>query len=92
MPDSTFNQRVKSMKELLGAFWIERMVYLVATVAALILLFFCALQILRKGGDSIALIGVVSGSGGLLYTTNRILRMWSDALAVVAQRPIGDDA
>ena len=92
MPDSELKERIKAVKDLLGAFRMERQVYLISTSAAVLLLLASAVQILKRGGDHAALAGVISSSGGLLYTTSRLLKMWSDALALVAEKPIGGDA
>ena len=82
--------RVKAVEKLVRVFRLERAVYMGATLFSLLLLFWCAFRLTvslsaQPTALAAALAGVLSGSGGILYTTSRLLRMWSDAVAVVMQ-------
>jgi hypothetical protein len=82
------NHRVDAIKTLLDAFKLERIVYLTVTVLSVAILFVAAIRIiLQEDTDYPALVGVVTGSGGILYATGRLLRMWSDALRIISPPP-----
>lgn len=83
MGDTTLRERVKVIKELLGLFRLERMVYVIVTLVSVIILLTCAVVMLLKNGETVAIIGLFGGSGGILYTTGRLLKMWSDALGML---------
>lgn len=93
MPDDELAQRVEAIKSLLGLFKLERMVYLSVTLLSLAILVASALRILMQDEpDQAALVFIVSGSGGILYATGRLLRMWSDALRMLGSAsPGGND-
>lgn len=65
-------------------FALERTVYLVITVVSVVALMTCAVYLLVTGkGDTAILVGLFGPSGGIIYSTGRLLKMWSEALRVV---------
>jgi hypothetical protein len=90
MSITDLQSRVKAIKELLGAFKYERMVYVVVTLISVIVLLSCAVaMLLRSDGQPMLVLGLFGGSGGILYTSGRLLKMWSDALGILGQLPQG---
>ena len=85
MSEDDLAGKVEAIKSLLGVFKLERMVYLTVTVLSLLILFASAIRLLMQDErDDAALVFIVSGSGGILYATGRLLRMWSDALRMLS--------
>lgn len=84
MADNPLQSRVDAVRQLLALFRLERMVYLGVTCCSLGVLLACALLLLlRPQADVVAIVGLVSGSGGIVYTSGRLLRMWADALRML---------
>ena len=85
MPDKQLTERVEAIKQLLGLFRVERAVYLAVTILSLVVLLGVAaslyLQKESRTGEIIALFG---SSGAITYTTGRLLRMWSEAMRMLA--------
>ena len=85
MPDKQLTERVEAIKQLLGLFRVERAVYLAVTILSLVVLHGVAaslyLQKESRTGEIIALFG---SSGAITYTTGRLLRMWSEAMRMLA--------
>lgn len=84
MPASNvLKDRVKAIKDLLGLFRLERLVYVTVTLVSVLILMSCAVIMLIRGNDPALAIGLFGGSGGILYTSGRLLKMWSDALRLL---------
>ena len=84
-------RRIAAIKQLLGLFRLERMVYICVTVMSLGILFWCAISMMNKeGGEATVVVAIFGGSGGILYTTGRLLKMWSDALRMLGSS-LGED-
>lgn len=72
---------MKVVTQLTKLFRTERMVYLVTTIIALIMLFVSALSlILRDKAGSLELTMLFGSSGLITYTAGRLLAMWNEAL------------
>ena len=83
-PQSTLKERVKAIKDLLGLFRLERLVYVIVTLVSVLILMSCAvLMLFKEDNDPQLAIGLFGGSGGILYTSGRLLKMWSDALRML---------
>ena len=82
--DPTLRERLRAVKDLLGLFRLERLVYLAVTFGSVLILWTCAVWMLIDGGRTELILGIFGGSGGILYTSGRLLRMWSDALRVLS--------
>jgi len=79
-----YKQRIDAIKQLLALFKLERTVYLAITVSSLLVLLFCAVVLICKSAVGTAeLVGLFSSSGGITYSTGRLLRMWSEAIRIL---------
>ena len=84
--DTGRSMRVAEIRELLGMFAYERFVYLIITVVSVIALLTCAIKLLLSSSnkaDVVTLLGLFGPSGGIIYSTGRLLRMWNEALRVL---------
>lgn len=85
MANPELGDRVEAIRQLLDAFRFERFVYLSVTLVSLAILIGCAVQLARQPEPDVSLLlMVVGGSGGIVYTTGRLLKMWSDAVRILA--------
>lgn len=85
MPE-TINHTVNAVKELVALFRVERMVYLIITMLSLLILVGTALWMIFNSSDqdeTIAAMGLFTSSGGIMYSTGRLLKMWSEAMQLV---------
>lgn len=81
------DKRVVAIGKLLEMFKFERMVYLTVTILSLIVLICCAVYMIfiQKNNDLIpAIIAMFGSSGGIAFTCGRLLKMWSDAMQILA--------
>jgi hypothetical protein len=84
MRNDPYQQKVDALKQLLAAFRFERTVYLSITTISLVVLLICAAAlVLRKSANPADLIGLFGSSGGIAYSTGRLLKMWSEAVRVL---------
>lgn len=84
MPPDHYQQRVDAIKQLLSLFRLERTVYLAITVSSLCVLLVCAAMLMiRTSVGTPELVGLFGSSGGITYSTGRLLRMWSEAIKVL---------
>ena len=80
--------RVSAIKELLEAFKFERAVYMGITLLSLFILLACATSLVFSNRDGMAeAVGLFGASGAITYTTGRLLKMWSDAIRILASQP-----
>ena len=76
--------RLRSIRQLLDMFRLERFAYLAVTVISVAVLLTCAIMLLvRKEAPYVAVFGLFGASGGITYSTGRLLRMWSDAIRLL---------
>jgi len=85
MPDGGIEARTAAVERLLTIFRLERLVYLSVTS----IVFFIALgagtaMVYHHGADSTSLTLVFGSSGITGYSANRILKMFNDALSMIA--------
>jgi hypothetical protein len=79
--------RLKAVERLTEVFRFERIVHLSVTLASLAILLASAVVMFWRQTDGIAEVSILFGSSGVItYSASRLLRMWSDALALVAGR------
>ena len=84
MVTNPYKQRIDAIKQLLKLFKLERTVYLVITVSSLIVLITCAIVLICKSSvGTPELVLLFSSSGGITYSTGRLLRMWSEAIRIL---------
>ena len=81
--------RLKAFERLVKLFKPERVVYLIVTTFSALLLLSCAVFLLiqnRSGGSAgmAAPLSMFGSSGVIVYTANRLLRMWNQALQLLA--------
>lgn len=77
---------VKAIKELVQLFKTERMVYLAITLISLLILIGTALWLIIKSDNqenTIAITGLFLSSGGIIYSSGRLLKMWSEAVQLI---------
>jgi hypothetical protein len=85
MPTDSLKSRMDAVERLTKLFKIERMVYLIITTLSLgILLTSAAVLLIEKRADNLELAGLFSSSGLITYTTGRLLKMWNQALQLIA--------
>jgi hypothetical protein len=78
--------RVKVVKDLLDAFFLERVVYLaLSAIAAVLLLISSSLLILNRDATTAQIAFLFGGGGAVAFTVSRVLRMWSDALEYIGK-------
>ena len=82
--ESSYDEKIKAIKQMLQLFKFERAVYLSITILSLIVLLGCAFYLLKQGANQItAVVGMFASSGGIGYTCGRLLKMWSDAMQLL---------
>lgn len=77
---------VKAIKELVGLFKTERMVYLIITLVSVLVLIGTAVSLLFKSDsqeNTIAVMGLFGSTGGIVYSSGRLLKMWSEAMQLI---------
>jgi hypothetical protein len=88
MPKDPIDTRIDAVRQLLALFRMERVVYVIVTLLSLAILFYCAVRMLQQpDSDVTVIVSIFAGSGGILYTTGRLLKMWSDALHLLCNQP-----
>lgn len=84
MTANSYQDRIDAIRELLALFRLERTVYLVITIFSLFILLTCAVVLMfRNTVGTPELIGLFGSSGGITYSTGRLLKMWSEAINVL---------
>ena len=84
--DNNLNNAVSAIKELVKLFRTERLVYLIMTLISVIVLVSTAIYLIIKSDSNqevIAVIGLFSSTGGIVYSTGRLLKMWSEAMLLI---------
>src|SRR5437867_1024315 len=78
------SDRLRTIRQLLDMFRMERIVYLVVTLVSVTALLTCAVMLLiKREAPYAAMFGLFGASGGITYSTGRLLRMWSDAIRIL---------
>ena len=82
--ESSLDDKIKAIRQLLELFRFERIVYLIITLISLIILIGCALYLLLQGTSQVpAVVGLFTSSGAVAYTCGRLLKMWGDAIQLL---------
>ncbi len=82
----TLDQTVKAIKELVALFQTERMVYLIITLISVLVLIGTAISLIIKSDsqeNTIAIMGLFGSTGGIVYSSGRLLKMWSEAMQLI---------
>ena len=77
---------VKAIKELVALFKVERMVYLIITLISVLVLIGTAISLIYKSEsqeNTIAVMGLFGSTGGIVYSSGRLLKMWSEAMQLI---------
>jgi len=77
---------VKAIKELVALFKIERTVYLTITLISVLVLIVTAISLILRSDsqeNTIAIMGLFGSTGGIVYSTGRLLKMWSEAMQLI---------
>lgn len=85
MSASNLNEMATILERITKIFQLERMVYVIATCAALLMLLINAALLIINGKAGAAELSLLFGSGGLITVSlNRIIRMWSVSMNLIA--------
>ena len=82
----TLDNTVKAIKELVALFKTERTVYLIITLISVLVLIVTAISLLFKSesqANTIAVMGLFGSTGGIVYSSGRLLKMWSEAMQLI---------
>jgi hypothetical protein len=93
MSDPSMAEKMEVVEHLIQLFRMERIVYLTVTTLSLVMLLYCAgILIFRKQAGLETLAPLFGSSGLITYTTNRLFRMWDQAIRIVGglDRPTGN--
>lgn len=77
---------VKAIKELVALFKIERTVYLTITLISVLVLIATAISLIIRSDsqeNTIVIMGLFGSTGGIVYSTGRLLKMWSEAMQLI---------
>ena len=77
---------VDAIKELVTLFKMERLVYLIITLISVLVLIAAAISLLiasEERDHTIEIMGLFSSTGGIVYSTGRLLKMWSEAMQLI---------
>jgi hypothetical protein len=88
-PDA-LESRVRAVERLAEMYKLERLAYLAITIISFLILLAVAIRMLyREPGTWKEWVGPLVGPSGLIaITANRLLRMWTQSLRMVASEPI----
>ena len=85
MPPSDLEARLQAVERLTRLFRLERMVHLVVTGLALLMLLTSAGVLIYRQQAGPAELTMLFGSSGLItYSAGRLLHMWNQALRIIA--------
>jgi hypothetical protein len=85
MPEPTLDERVSAIERVTALFRAERVVYLVLTTVALVLLIVSAIMLIVQKGATPATLTMLFGSSGLVTVSfARLLKMWDRALDLLS--------
>lgn len=87
------DNRVLAVKQLLEAFKLERILYVVISGIAVIVLLVVAIMNLDGEGEQNAtwFASLFVPAGAITYSISRILKMWNQALTFVNNQKVGKD-
>ena len=77
---------VGAIKELIAIFRFERIVYLIITIICVLVLIITAVSLIygsESKENTIEIMGLFGSTGGIVYSTGRLLKMWSEALQLI---------
>lgn len=77
---------IQAIKDLVTLFKTERMVYLVITLISVIVLISTAVFLIISSTEyeqTMAVLGLFGSTGGITYSTGRLLKMWSEAMQLI---------
>lgn len=84
--DTKLEKTVAAIKELVSIFKVERTVYLIITLISVLVLIITAVSLIIRSDsqeNTIAVMGLFGSSGGIVYSSGRLLKMWSEAMQMV---------
>ncbi len=88
MSQSTLEGTVEAIKELVSLFKTERLAYLVITLICVLVLIVTAISMIFQSEsqeNTIAIMGLFGSTGGIVYSTGRLLKMWSEAMQLITK-------
>ena len=89
METTQLSARMEAVERMTALFKMERMVHLFVTTSSLLMLIGCAGYLILQSKDNLdnltIILPLMFGSSGLIaYSANRLLRMWDQALRLLA--------
>ena len=92
MSNEDIKVRLEVVKELTQVFRLERLVHLIVTCVALIVLLAVAVKLIYKNQAGSVELTLMFGSSGLItYSASRLLYMWNQALSVIVSEHKKDE-
>jgi hypothetical protein len=79
--------RLDEVKKLLQIFRPERIVYMIVTLVAVIVLFGCAVYLIAQKQYSMG-IALFAPTGGIMYSSGRLLKMWNDVIRILYREEV----
>ena len=89
MAESEIEARVAAVEKLVKVFAFERRVYAFATLVGFLLAFYATLRVFQVQGFSESSLPMLGGSGIMAVSSFRIIKLFSDSLAMVAGTSLG---
>ncbi len=82
--DSSLDDRLRVVQEMVNLFKLERMVYLISTIVSLLMLLASGGYLIVTSHADPAALTLIFGSSGLIgYSANRLLRMWDQSMKMM---------
>lgn len=86
MSNNSSGDPVEMVERITKLFKLERIVYIVATCIALLMLLTNAALLIINGKAGAAELSLLFGSGGLItLSLNRIIKMWSETMKLLLE-------
>jgi hypothetical protein len=83
---SKLDNTVKAIRDLVAIFNTERLVYLFITLLSLLILIGTAVWLIINSDsqkNTIAVTGLFMSSGGIMYSSGRLLKMFTQAMELI---------
>ncbi len=87
-----YRDEIQALKSLLDMFKLERRVYILLSILSTIILITCAFFLIlsdsHKENNKVNIatsVGMFGSSGAIAYTTNKLLKMWNDAIIIISK-------
>ena len=90
---ASLDERLRAVEALTRVFRLERYAYVLATGISFLALFALAVRLFFRNQATLGEWGLLFGSSGLItLTTAGLLRMWNQAIRLLANEPVDGPA